>query len=109
MQEQVAEEADKEMKAWRKAKAQHQQAKKDKHTVMARTAVEDLVSYALRIAEYREQTDLPVPKKEYRDWLALFLSGARLDLMHHGPVGHARCLARSCSYLDSLLPLARAS
>jgi hypothetical protein len=37
--------------------------------------VQDLVSYALRIAEYLERTDLPVPKKEHRDWLALFLSG----------------------------------
>jgi hypothetical protein len=37
------------------------------------------VSLVLRCAEYREQTDALVPRKEYREWVSMFVQGLPLD------------------------------
>jgi hypothetical protein len=39
----------------------------------------ELLSLAVRCAEYRERNDTLVPRKEYREWVSLFVKGMPLD------------------------------
>ena len=74
MQEQNEGQVERQRRAWRKAQDARAKARRAKHEGAARTCVHDLVSLALRIADYRQRTDLPVPKKEFHDWVALFVA-----------------------------------
>jgi len=68
-----------ETQRWREAEAAHQQAKKEKRHQMVSEVSRELISLALRCAEYRESTEQLVPRKEYREWVSLFVKGIPLD------------------------------
>jgi hypothetical protein len=68
-------EVERERREWRKAQAERAVARREKRTVLVHEFVQDLVSFALRIADFRERTDHLVPKKEYNDWLSLLVAG----------------------------------
>ena len=77
MREQYEQEAQLEMGAWRAAQAERAAAKSARHEAMCRGIAWQLVMMAERSAEYRNSTGALVPRREYRQWLAMFKSGER--------------------------------
>lgn len=70
------EEAELEMGEWRAREMAKAAAKREKHEEMAREMVWAIAGLAFRAAEYRETTAIRVPRKEFRDWTAMFVAGA---------------------------------
>ncbi|KAG2499886.1 hypothetical protein HYH03_002175 [Edaphochlamys debaryana] len=75
MREAYEAEAALEMEAWRAAQQARADAKAAKHASTARDIAYQLVSLAERAAEYRTATGNLVPRREWRQWLAMFVSG----------------------------------
>ncbi|GLC51118.1 hypothetical protein PLESTB_000467700 [Pleodorina starrii] len=75
MREAYEAEAALEMEAWRAAQAARAEAKAAKHAAFAREVAYQLVGLAERAAEYRLATGNLVPRREWRQWLALFAAG----------------------------------
>ncbi|EFJ52136.1 hypothetical protein VOLCADRAFT_103155 [Volvox carteri f. nagariensis] len=75
MREAYEAEAALEMEAWRAAQQARAEAKAAKHAAFAREVVYQLVGLAERAAEYRLATGNLVPRREWRQWLAMFAAG----------------------------------
>ncbi|KXZ56759.1 hypothetical protein GPECTOR_1g684 [Gonium pectorale] len=75
MREEYEAEAALEMEAWRAAQRARAEAKAAKHAAFARDMAYQLVALAERAAEYRAATGNMVPRREWRQWLALFTAG----------------------------------
>eukprot|EP00854_Cymbomonas_tetramitiformis_P007823 gene7823-9291_t len=68
-----------EEQRWKEAETKRQEEKRVARVKMVSEVVKELVSLAVRCAEYREQTDSLVPRKEYREWVSLFTKGVSLS------------------------------
>ncbi|KAG2448325.1 hypothetical protein HYH02_006909 [Chlamydomonas schloesseri] len=75
MRETYEAEAALEMEAWRAAQQARAEAKAAKHAAFARDVAYQLVSLAERSAEYRAATGNLVPRREWREWLTMFVAG----------------------------------
>ncbi|KAG2442556.1 hypothetical protein HXX76_002642 [Chlamydomonas incerta] len=75
MRETYEAEAALEMEAWRAAQQARAEAKAAKHAAFARDVAYQLVSLAERSAEYRSATGNLVPRREWREWLTMFVAG----------------------------------
>ncbi|GIL73035.1 hypothetical protein Vretimale_4669 [Volvox reticuliferus] len=64
-----------EMEAWRAAQQARAEAKAAKHAAFAREVVYQLVGLAERSGKYRLATGNLVPRREWRQWLAMFEAG----------------------------------
>ncbi|GFR40940.1 hypothetical protein Agub_g1600 [Astrephomene gubernaculifera] len=74
MREAYEAEAALEMEAWRAAQQARAEAKAAKHAAFARDIAYQLVGLAERAAEYRSSTGNLVPRREWRQWLTMFVT-----------------------------------
>ena len=68
-------ERERQQRQWKKAGAARTAARTAKHSAFVRDVAYDLVDFALRVAEFRAQTGMLVPKKEYNGWVAELVAG----------------------------------
>ncbi|MEW5317265.1 MAG: hypothetical protein WDW38_008576 [Sanguina aurantia] len=75
LHEQYKHEAELEAQAWRAAQALRASDKAAAHEALAREVAWQLVMLSERTSEYRESTGVKVPKREWREWLGMFVAG----------------------------------
>ncbi len=100
-------EAAREMEAWHAAQQARADAKHAKHVSAAREIAYQLVSLAERAAEYRAATGQLVPRREWRQLLAMFFAGDP-QLGPPPPPQDAESEAAAAAARESMLRLGRA-